>query len=426
MSFKRNLKWSSIGTIARYLAQTISIVALARVLNPVDFGIVSASLVVINFLTTLAQFGSSQLIVTAKDKELGKVIFQSLFLSTILSVLFMVGLYIFSSSVSNLLTNENITVYINALIPVIILKSLSMSFEGILVRASRFKFIAISSSVSFIFGYFVVAFTLAIMGFQLWSLIVATVVQTALYLFLLVYAVYKHNQKCITISFDSIITNLKQSTLISYSQIVSNFTGQIDNYFVSKFIGLSVLGIYSRAYQLMVVPCNFIGQMINQVFLKEFSSDNHSRNSKIINHSLILNLAMSMSVTGIIFLFGLNLINIVLGPGWEAVQEPLLILSLSIYPRMLYKIGEPILYSNRNFKNIAFFSTLYLIMVSLLLVILIPYGIKGVAFAVLLGTGVYGIIMFHKIIQLYPDTKKVFYITLASYLSLIGLVVNYG
>ncbi|WP_407578640.1 oligosaccharide flippase family protein [Citrobacter koseri] len=425
MSFRNNLKWSSVGTIARYLIQTASIVVLARILTPIDFGVVSASLVIINFLTTLAQFGAAQLIVTTDEDKLGAVVFQSLLLSTVLSLCFMTAVYVFADYVSNAISHEDISNYIKMLIPVIFFKSITTTFEGIQVKKARFKYIAIASSASFIVGYFFVALILALCGMQLWSLIIATLVQTLLYLLILISSLSKL-ENIIVISFQHFIDNLKKSILISYSQMVSNLTGQVDNYFVSKFIGLETLGIYSRAYQLMVVPCNFIGQMVNQVFLKEFTVGNEIKNSKIIKQSLLLITLMSFFVVSVVHFLGRDLIFILLGSGWEAIQVPLLILSLSIYPRMLYKIGEPILYSNRSFSSVAIYSSIYFSIIVILLIALVSHGVSGIAVAVLLGTIIYGLSMSIKVVRLYPDTKRTFGLTLAIYIVIVGMVFIYG
>lgn len=393
-------------------------------LTPLDFGIVSATLVVITFLATLAQFGACQLIVIAKNEEFRLIAFQSLFLNLCLSVLFSVLVFFFATTISEHLSSTDLSLYIKAMTPIIIIKALTSSFEGALIRDNHFKYIAISSTISFIIGYFAIAMLLILMDFGVWSLILANLTQSLIYCVMLLNK-SKPSFRGMTYSLQGLWNNIVRASYISYAQIISNVAGQIDNYFVSKFLGVETLGVYSRAYQLMVVPCNFIGQMINQVFLKEFANESREKTIKIIKYSIILNIVLSSSVVLTLWAYGTNLVIFLLGEQWAIILAPLLLLSVSIYPRILYKIGEPILYSNNKLSNVAIFSTIYLSSIAIFSMMLLQYGILGISTAVLIGTMLYGFSVFIKVINLYPEIKVVFYSSLAVYLLIGTLVLHY-
>src|SRR5699024_11672517 len=49
------------------------------------------------------------------------------------------------------------------------------------------------------------------------------------------------------------------------ARISNQFALQADNLVVGKWLGANALGLYSRAYQLMVMPANLFGQVMDKV-----------------------------------------------------------------------------------------------------------------------------------------------------------------
>ncbi|WP_323159430.1 oligosaccharide flippase family protein, partial [Pseudomonas marginalis] len=88
------------------------------------------------------------------------------------------------------------------------------------------------------------------------------ILQPAIYFILVLKKCY-HLRMKLRISFENYFETLKKAVSISYIQIISNVSGQVDNFIVSRYLGIEKLGFYTRAYQLMIVPCNLIGQIIN-------------------------------------------------------------------------------------------------------------------------------------------------------------------
>lgn len=425
MSFKNNMKWSGIGTVARYLFQSASIVVLSRILTAEDFGIVSSALIIITFLSVISQLGACQLIVTSEKNDLANAIFHSLIFCSSISIIFLIITVSYSNEISSFISNgEDISVYISFLAISLIPKSISVVFEGVLIRNSNFKFIAISNAISFILGYFLTATFLSMKDYGPWALIWANNIQAIIYMFMLI---KKANVTKLMKSptLDNIGSNLIKATYISYSQVLSNITSQIDNFIVSKYLGLTSLGIYTRSYQLMVVPCNFIGQTINRVFLFHFSNENESKSNDVLVKSLYSNFFVSVTVSLILFLYGEYIVRIILGEGWSAVSDPLLILCLSIYPRMLYKIAEPILISRHRTKLMALLSTLYSLLMLILVFLSIRDGLIGVSKAVLLATMIYGLISFYFVVKFDDNIKNRFVLISILYISFCFGAISY-
>src|SRR5699024_10627924 len=55
------------------------------------------------------------------------------------------------------------------------------------------------------------------------------------------------------------------------ARLSNQFALQADNLVVGKWLGSSALGLYSRAYQLMVMPANLFGQVMDKVLFPVMS-----------------------------------------------------------------------------------------------------------------------------------------------------------
>jgi O-antigen/teichoic acid export membrane protein len=114
-----------------------------------------------------------------------------------------------------------------------------------------------------------------------------------------------------------------------------------DNLVVTSMLGPASLGIYARAYQLLVQPANLIGSVADKVLFPAMSriQDDHGRLSRayVTANSLLAMLTLPASV--LLFVLAPEIVAILLGPGWEAVALPLQIFAVVLLPRTAYKIS---------------------------------------------------------------------------------------
>lgn len=405
MSFAKSLKWSAIGVISRYILQTSSILILARLLTPIEFGQVASVMIVISIAVVISQLGMTQLIGSSNENEINSRFLYGLFISISISVFVVVILYFLSENIANFLDVKDSKI-IKVLLISIILRAIYSPFEGLLIRLNKYNWIAKVDFFSYLFGFFVISVVFSYLGGGSYSLVFANVCQ-ALISLILILRIFKKLKLNFEVDLCSkeLIYTFKRALLISYGQLLSSVISQIDNLIVNKYLGVASLGIYTRSYQLMVVPCNFIGQIINKVLIGRFSYnvDNHEL---ILKKGLLLVLFSSTLVSAIISIFGDDLTLFLLGDGWESVTLPLIILSFSIYPRMIYKICEPILIARKYETKIVYGLKLYLLILLLICYWLRNYNLVGISFAVLISTHIYGLWCQFYIVKLFPKIKR--------------------
>jgi O-antigen/teichoic acid export membrane protein len=127
----------------------------------------------------------------------------------------------------------------------------------------------------------------------------------------------------------------------SLSQLGNWMATNTDNLVVASLLGPASLGIYARAYQLLVQPAVLIGSVADKVLFPAMSriQDDHRRLSRayVTANSLLAMLTLPASV--LLFVLAPEIVAILLGPGWEAVAVPLRIFAVVLLPRTAYKIS---------------------------------------------------------------------------------------
>src|SRR5699024_4902725 len=104
---------------------------------------------------------------------------------------------------------------------------------------------------------------LAFMGYGLWSLVAAHLVQT----FIRTVLTLKLQPYPIRFRFNyqAFKALLYFSGGYSLTEVSDQLSGEGDNFIVGKFLGADALGLYGRAFQLMITPVNLFAKIISDV-----------------------------------------------------------------------------------------------------------------------------------------------------------------
>src|SRR5437773_8539398 len=100
--------------------------------------------------------------------------------------------------------------------------------------------------------------------------------------------------------------------------------GDGDNVVVAKWLGLSALGLYDRAYQLMVAPAMLLGQVMDEIPLAPLAriQDDRPRVSATYRHR---NVGLAFAIVPLTIVaceVAQGDVHVVLGPAWGGVTTP--------------------------------------------------------------------------------------------------------
>jgi PST family polysaccharide transporter len=261
------IQWSLITKLGRQFILFIVGVILARLLSPNEFGLIAQILVITGFAVLFSELGFGAALIQKQDfeqEQVSSVFWVNIIAGVALTIIFiLVAPYIAQFYNEPLLTP--LTMFISITFAI---GSLSIIQSTILTKELNFRKLAyVEIPASIVSG--VVAIILAYNGFGVWSLAVQTVL-FSLFNTIILWIVSSWRPS-FTLSFKSIKELLGFSTNLLGTQSLNYWVRNIDNLLIGRYLGPNSLGVYSRAYSLMLFPLTNISNVIARVMFPSFS-----------------------------------------------------------------------------------------------------------------------------------------------------------
>ena len=337
----RGLSWSMVGALGQALLQLVSIVVLSRLLTAEEFGTAVAATVVMGLAVVLGQLGIGPALV--QSRHLGSADVATAFsVAAALGVVLAGVLFLAAPVVNPLVGLPADSWFLRLLSVVLVLGGLGSVSLGLLQRHLRFRALVLVELSSYGVGYLGTTVVLASAGAGAAALVWGQVVQ-ALVTAVGAYALVRHPVRPPpwAVMAASARRLLGFGSAYSLSQL-GNWVGlNGDNLVVTSTLGPAALGVYSRAYQLLVQPANLIGTVADKVLFPTLSriQDDRERLARayVLAGSLVALLTLPASV--LLFVLAPEVVAILLGPGWTAVVLPLQVFAAVLLPRTAYKIS---------------------------------------------------------------------------------------
>jgi O-antigen/teichoic acid export membrane protein len=298
-----------------FLIRIGSTAALARLLIPADFGLITMVLVVTGFAEMLKDGGLSMATVQRKDithEQVSTLFWINVTLST--------GLGLLISALSPLIARfygEPRLTAITLVVAVSFLFSgLTIQHQALLRRQMRFGTVAIidvaSLAVSVITGIL-----MAIYGFGFWSL-VAMQVSGPMANVVLVWTLcgWRPKRPRRGTKVRSMLAfggNLTASSFLRY------WTRKLADLLIGVLLGASQLGLYGKAYQLLMMPIDQINSPVSAAALPALSrlQDAPERFRQFYLKGVSYLTFVGMPIVAFAFVAADEIVAIFLGPGWE-------------------------------------------------------------------------------------------------------------
>ena len=246
------LKWNYVGVAVKSFSSLAVGIVLARLLGPKPFGLVAVAALIIGFGNLLADFGFGAAIVQREDVTEEDLRF--VFLFQMLSGVALGGAcFLGAGLIARLFRNSEVAPVIRALSLVFPLQAFGQTAINLLRRKLAFRALQ-AAQVSGHLTYLVAGVALALLGYGVWALVAAQLVQVAL-TSIIAFALAPHSLK---VSFRINRPIVQFGTKVLGSNIANWAIGNLDNAFVGRVFGAVPLGLYSRAFQLTSAPTSAI------------------------------------------------------------------------------------------------------------------------------------------------------------------------
>lgn len=310
------LKWTSALQIASQAFNFAVGIILARLLTPEDFGLVAMVLVFVALAQVFSDFGLSSAIIQKEGEPTAKDYSTAMSFSLFLGLLIALLLYFLSGNLAQFYNQEKITLIAQTLSLVFVFNSLTSVPKAKLSREINHKLISIAEMASSVIAM-ILAISLAALDYGYWSL----VAQQLILAFLRLVIIYRFSALPIKLGF--YISNFKPlfsfSVYVFCTQCLRQTAVQADKLVVGKFLDSASLGLYTRAYQLMLFPINNISRVLANVMFPVMSKMQNDR-QKVA--SVYLKVVRSISLITFPLMLGLmvvaeEFIVLVYGEPWR-------------------------------------------------------------------------------------------------------------
>ena len=315
-------RWSIAASAIGQGGRLVTFLVLARLLSPDDFGLMAMAFVIVGFLNVLRNLGTGAAIV--QRDSLSPILLDSVFWLNIASGLVLGAAVVTFAGAGALAFGEpRLTPVLQALAVGFVIGTAGTLPRALLQRRMQFRRIAIAEIASML-AFAVTALPLAILGFAVWSLVIATLVSEFVVTLMNWFSArWRPRMRCDAQAIRSI---WKFSYNLTLSQIVSYFLWQSDRIIVGRFLGTAELGIYSIANRLLGFSVRFLVPQLHAVLFPALSRVSDARiRSGFVRAECGIAMVVFPLIIGI-GVVGPTFVHAFLGPEWAlaAVLMPIL------------------------------------------------------------------------------------------------------
>jgi O-antigen/teichoic acid export membrane protein len=307
--------WTTAAQVARQLLNLLVTAVLSRLLTPAEFGVVAMVYVFTNFLNAMRDMGLSSALVQRPElehKHINAVFWVNcalgVCLTAIVAALSPVVAWFYGEPVLKSLALVSSLSFL--------IGSLGLAHRAVLTRNLLFSKIVTAELGAAIFGGFA-ACVLAWKGFGAWSLVAQTLL-TAVVDTLVAWRLSRWRP---TLNFESSALR----GMLRYGANLAGFTSfnywsrNLDNLLIGHHLGSVALGLYTRAYTLMLLPVTQITQVLGRVMfatLSQVQSDTRRSKSIYLAATRVIALVAFPTMLGALVVADL-FIGILYGQGWQ-------------------------------------------------------------------------------------------------------------
>jgi PST family polysaccharide transporter len=377
----RGFLWMLSTGAAQGVVQVVAMVVLARLLGPTPFGIVGGALIVMRVADIVSKLGVGQALVQRKDLD-ERHIAAALIFFLGWGALVTVALVETAPLLASLIGIPELDRVVPLMALGVLASNLSEVSMALLRRELRFRVLAVAQAVSYVVAYGVVAVALALLGFGLWSLAWAFVLQLALKsAALVVLGPYRWSLRATWSAMRELLTFGGGMT---GWRLANRASKELDNLVVARMLGAESLGLYRRAYQLSVTPADFFARSMATIAFPVASRLQEPERLARAYRLAVAGVAIiGLPLGTFLAVVAPELVSVLLGPQWEAASAPLAILSVGLIFHLNQQVIGSIAAATGAVYQIAWRQVVLAAAVVVGALIGQVWGLAGVAFGVL-------------------------------------------
>ncbi|MDG1261065.1 MAG: lipopolysaccharide biosynthesis protein [Flavobacteriales bacterium] len=177
--FIRSFGWQALNVFSQVLLQLAFISILARLISKEAFGVMAIALVVVGFIEIFSQIGIGPALIQRKELT-QENINGAFFISVFLGLVFTIGLYVIAPWIADYYDHQPLTKVLRWIGLSFIISALAIVPRSLIIKEMSFKKLFFCSITAMTIGNLGVGLTLAYLGYDLWAYVFALLSQNVL------------------------------------------------------------------------------------------------------------------------------------------------------------------------------------------------------------------------------------------------------
>lgn len=314
---RRSLRGGAVtisGQAAKFLMTLASMAALARLLTPDDFGVIDMVIAIVGFIAIFKDLGLAMATVQRKEINQGQV--STLFWINVGVSLLIVAVLCGLAPVLGWFYAEPRVVNVTLVTAFsVIFSGLTVQHQALLRRQMRFSVLAVVE-IAAIMTSFSIAIACAASGMGYWSLVTVPLVREAVMMIGVWFACRWRPGPPVRRS--GVRSMIRFGAHLTGFNIVNYIHRNLDKMLIGRYSGAASLGIYGKAYQLLLLPIHQINNPITAVAVPALSrlQDQTERYRRYYQRGVFLTVAVSMPAVMFLFVAAQRAVLTLLGDQW--------------------------------------------------------------------------------------------------------------
>lgn len=360
-----------------FVIQLASTMILARILSPADYGINAMAVAITGFANVFSNLGLSTSTVQRADINHQQV--STLFwINASIGVLLTVVIAALSPVAAWFYNTSEIQWVTLSLSIIFAISGLSVQHSALLTRQMRFYSIAKIRIISLLAGI-LVAIVAGFYGFGYWALVYNTLTSVMVStLGFWIACRWVPGRPRLDVGVGAMVKF--GADLVSFD-VVNYFSRNLDNILIGRYLGAGALGLYSKAYQLLMMPITNLRGPITSVAMPALSRLQKEPEQYRDYYLKCVSLLAFLSMPLVVFMFVCSeqLITLLLGSQWVGASGIFKILALAAFIQPVSSTSGMVLIStgqSRLYLRVGVVSSL---VTCLSFAAGLPWGATGVA-----------------------------------------------
>lgn len=392
--------WQGISIFYVYVARLIALMILARLLVPSDFGVVAAANVIISLGSVFGHLGVGNALVQRVHLE-ERHLHTGFWLSLLVGAMATAAVWVSAPFFAVALRSDAMTPLLRLLSVSFLMVGFSTVSRSLLQREMRFRTIAILQATSYTVGYLCIGIPMAFSGYGYWSLAAAHLGEVATNS-VMTWLAARHR---ISLRWDleAVKQLLSFGGMQTVSTILSYAITQTDKVIVSRWLGATSLGLYTRANYLTTFFASIVDSTLGRIgFIvgARVQKDLHSFQEGVLRSTMLL-LMLILPVAALCAILAHEVIYLVLGVRWLSAVPLLQVFSVCIVTDSLSRIFYYFILARGMAVGAAAVQAGYLLATVVCVLSTVSYGLVwvsvGVAIASSAGLFLHALVLFRQI-----------------------------